>query len=605
MLDYIEKIFITCNPSSGYVASEIFPEGLKIQEKRGARELQPLLLKFKRYKFRGYVKITLRDQLEGYIILKEGMPLNALLITPSGKKLLGLEALQKIQSLDQIPELCMEVHTDIDVDVLSERIPGKLPPMKDDYHGIYAKIQEDDLKEIIEEELVEEQVKEKRERYEAKREIEEKIKEAEREDRESMLYVMALRGVRGEKGMEVGVFTDKYTYDNFVVGPNNKFAYAAAKEVSRNPGGQFNPLFITSPAGLGKTHLLKAIGYYLTRNRPEFKVEYNTTVGLASEITQNKDAEDILHTRNRCSALDVMLLDDVQFLADREVIQEELFYIFNEIMDRGGQIVLSCDRQPENIPALEDRLISRFKSGLMVDIGRPSYETRLGVVDKILEEHRISLDDEIRSYIAKNITKNIREIEGGVNRVLAFSSLLKQEITMEMVKEMLGKQRGRDVYVGDGKSGPDFCPGHCYIIKDEGHETAFRLLRNFTNERKMRIHVFSRMNPNWIRDNMGIEGGNVLWLTGRSSTEHETVPPNLEGLTWRIEEILDQDSVILLDGIEYLAGTSGFDATLQFIRHLVDCVSETGCILLLPIKPETFDKKEMSLLEREMEEVHS
>ncbi len=598
-LRYIENIFIACHISRERVLSEIFPEGLKIREKKGSGELQPMLLKFKKYSFNGYVKINLAEQLTGYVTLKDGMPKNAVIITLSGKKIVGLEALQKIQSLDPLPELQIEAYTNIDIDQLIADAPGKLPTNENGYGGIYAKIQEDEFKEIIEEELVDELVKERGDEFEAKKEIEEKIKETEMEEKEAKVYEMALRGSRGEKGIEDSIFSEKFTYNNFVVGPNNKFAFAAAREVSRRPGDKFNPLFITSSAGLGKTHLLKAIGYYLNRKHPELRVEFNTTAGFASELTvytKEGRREDV---RKKYSQIDVLLMDDIQFLADNEILQEELFYIFNSIKDAGGQIVFTSDRPPEMIPTLEDRLVSRFKSGLVVDIGKPTFETRLAVIDKILKEHDMYIDSDIKRYVASTIKNNIREIEGGLNRILAFSSLLDQEITIGSVKEMLFKySQGPKTESEDIPSKP----GHSYLIKDERPDKTFEYLQRFTEEDRG-IYIFSRMNPKRIKRNIDIVKGNIYWLTARESGTHETVPPNLESITWRIEEILDVDNIIILDGLEYLVSTSGFDATIQFIRHVVDCVSETKCIFILPVKPGAFDKKEISLLEREMEEL--
>lgn len=595
-----ENIFNTCSTSCNHLTAEIFPEGLKIQEKKGDGELQPLLLKLKKYKFNGYIKVMIKEQLEGHIVLKDGMPQNAVLLTTMSKKIIGLEALQKIQALDNLPDLHIEVHTKIDIDELISKAPGRLPTIKDGYGGIYAKIQEDELKEIIEEELVEELVKERGDDFKAKKEIEEKLKAAEREEREAKVYEMALRGSRGEKGVEVGVFSEKFTYNNFVVGPNNKFAFAAAREVSRRPGDKFNPLFITSPAGLGKTHLLKAIGYYVNKNHPVLRVEYNTTANFASQLTAciNKDRPEEL--RNRYSKIHILLMDDVQFLAQRDEVQEELFYVFNDIKERGGQIVLTCDRPPENIPSLEDRLVSRFKSGLVVDIGKPTFETRLAVVDKILKEHDMTLDSDIKEYIARTLKNNIREIEGGFNRILAFSSLLDQEVTIESVKEMLQTHLSREKA---SETDLPSKPGHSYLIKDEKQKKSLKFLEGFSENDERSIYIFSRMNPKRIKRSIDVQEGRVYWLTAKESTAHKTVSPNLESITWRLEEILEGENIILLDGLEYLVSTSGFDATIQFIRHIVDCVSESRCIFLLPVKPGAFDKKEMSLLEREMEEL--
>lgn len=577
------------------VVKQIFPEGLKIKDLEGPGKLQPLLSKLNRYSFEGYVKVTVKDQLTGFITLKEGVPQNAILVTPSGKKILGLEALQKIQSLDQLPEIGIEVHTNIDIDGLVAEAPGKLPSIKHEFGEVYARIQEDEFKELIEEELEEELIKERVEGHDTKEDIEEGLRDSERVEKETKVYQMAIRGARGEPGLDESVFTDKFTFRNFIVGTQNKFAFAAAKEVARSPGGQFNPLLITSPSGLGKTHLLKAIGNYIGGKQPELNIEYMTTADFTAHLKESVEEGDLSGFRKKYFQLDVILMDDIQFIGERKDVQEELFHLFNHVVEEKGQIVISSDRHPDRIPCMDDRLISRFKSGLVVDIGRPEFGTRMAIVDKILRDNGTVLDVEIKECIAKKIKRNVREIEGGLTRILAFSSLLGQEITLNTVKEMLGEGKG-----GEGDDLSRMSPGNSYLVKDDRPESVYLRLKQFGEEEDRGINIISRVNPDKIKENITVKKGEVYWLTAKESSARKTVSPNLEGLTWRIEEMMKDRNLILLDGLEYLVSTSGFDPTIQFIRHIVDSISETSCIFILPVKPGAFEKKELSLLEREM-----
>ncbi len=582
--------------------SEIFPDGLKIQEKHGAGELQALLTKLKRYTFNGYIKVKLDDQLEGYVTLKDGMPRNALIITPSNREIKGLDALQKIQGLDSFKNLSIEVRTNIDVDRLIEKAPGKLPTVQSGGDEAYSEIKEEELKELIEDELKDELEKERGGAKDVKKDIEEKMKDAEIEEKESHVYEQVVQVTRGEPMTSDDLFSDKYTFNTFIVGSSNEFAYAAALETARFPGGKFNPLFITSPAGLGKTHLLKSIGHYINKKHPSLDVAYTITSGFALELSQDDPAKD---PREKYMDVDVFLIDDVQFLAERDEVQEELFRIFNHIKDRNGQIVLTSDRSPESIPSLEDRLVSRFKSGLVVDIGTPALEMRRAVIDKILHEHDLEIEDEVKDYIAQHITRNVREIEGALNRILAFSSLLKQDITLESVKDMLKTHvKDEDLSPGDDEVvefRPE--PRRSYLIETTDSGKLYRLLNDAIDKEERGIHVFTRMNPERVKREFGVKSEEIYWLTARDSPSQRTVAPNLESLTWRLEEIIEEDNIVLLDGLEYLISTSGFDAAIQFIRHMVDSVSETKCTLLIPVNPGAFEKKQLSLLEREMEVV--
>ena len=224
----------------------------------------------------------------------------------------------------------------------------------------------------------------------------------------------------------------KYTFDSFVVGNNNRFAHAAALAVAEAPATSYNPLFIYGGVGLGKTHLMHAIGNEILRNNKNSNILYVTsekfTNQLINAIKDNKNEQ----FRNRYRNIDVLLIDDIQFIAGKERVQEEFFHTFNALHENGKQVILSSDRPPKDINLLEDRLKSRFEWGLIADISNADYETRLAILRKKAQIDNIIIDDEILSNIANRIDTNIRELEGALNKLIARSSLMNSPITMEM-----------------------------------------------------------------------------------------------------------------------------------------------------------------------------
>ena len=229
----------------------------------------------------------------------------------------------------------------------------------------------------------------------------------------------------------------KYTFETFVIGNNNRFAHAAALAVGNEPGNSYNPLFIYGGVGLGKTHLMHAIGNRILENNKYANVLYVTsekfTNQLINAIKDNKNEA----FRNRYRTIDVLLIDDIQFIAGKERIQEEFFHTFNTLHESGKQIILSSDRPPKEINLLEDRLKSRFEWGLIADISNPDYETRLAILRKKAQLDNIIVDDEILSNIANRIDSNIRELEGTLNKLIATSSLTNSPITKEMAEKAI------------------------------------------------------------------------------------------------------------------------------------------------------------------------
>lgn len=229
----------------------------------------------------------------------------------------------------------------------------------------------------------------------------------------------------------------RYTFENFVVGPFNELAHAAAWAVSKKPGFVYNPLFIYGGVGLGKTHLLQAIGNEVAKNSPQKKVRYIPAEKFTAEVVSSIKNRDVENFKAKYRAIDVLILDDVQFLAGKEKTQEEFFHTFNSLYEANKQIILSSDRSPKSIPALAERLRSRFEGGMIGDIGYPDYETRIAILKIKSQEKGISFPDDVLDYIATNIQRNIRELEGALNRLVAYQKINNQTPGLEVVKSLL------------------------------------------------------------------------------------------------------------------------------------------------------------------------
>ena len=231
---------------------------------------------------------------------------------------------------------------------------------------------------------------------------------------------------------------ERYTFDRFVVGPNNQLAAAASRAVSEAPARIYNPLFIYGGVGLGKTHLMHAIGHAVLARDPEKRVAYVSSERFTNELIASIQEGRMPEFRRRYRETDVLLIDDVHFLGEKERTQEEFFHTFNALYEARGQIVLTSDRPPKEIPGLEDRLVSRFAWGLVTDIKPPDLETRAAILRKKAEEDQIALADDVLDFIARNCRSSVRELEGAIIKLLAYSSLTRREITIELAREALG-----------------------------------------------------------------------------------------------------------------------------------------------------------------------
>jgi chromosomal replication initiator protein len=228
-----------------------------------------------------------------------------------------------------------------------------------------------------------------------------------------------------------------YTFNSFIVGKNNELARAASLAVAANPGLTYNPLFIYGGAGLGKTHLLQAIGHEIINKIGEKKILYITCEKFTNDFINSVSNGKATNFKDLYRSVDILLIDDIQFLAGKEGTQEEFFHTFNSLHQNNKQIVLSSDRPPKSIPALENRLLTRFEWGMIADISLPDYETRVAILEAKMAEKQYKLEKEIITYLANNISSNVRELEGALNRIIAYNQLNNTKPTLESIKKIL------------------------------------------------------------------------------------------------------------------------------------------------------------------------
>ncbi len=240
-----------------------------------------------------------------------------------------------------------------------------------------------------------------------------------------------------ERPLRTNNLIPKYTFENFVIGSSNQFAHAASMAVANQPGDHYNPLFIYGGVGLGKTHLINAIGHRAVAKRQGLKVNYLSSESFMNELIGSLRRDKMDEFKNKFRNIDILIVDDVQFIAGKERTQEEFFHTFNSLYESHKQIVITSDKFPKEIPGLEDRLRNRFEWGLIADIQPPDMETRVAILQKKAETEGVQLPHDVAIFLAQNIDSNVRELEGSLTRLGAFASLTKTPITIELTKEVL------------------------------------------------------------------------------------------------------------------------------------------------------------------------
>ena len=237
-------------------------------------------------------------------------------------------------------------------------------------------------------------------------------------------------------------FNPRYTFDDFIVGKHNKFAHAASEAVTHRPGQTYNPLFIYGGVGLGKTHLLHAIGHRVARDYPDFSVVYTTSERFMNELIKAIRDGSTEEFRDHYRMVDVLLIDDIQFIAGKESTQEEFFHTFNALHESGKQLVISCDKPPRDLNPLAERLRSRFEWGLIADIQSPDFETRIAILRSKAERQDLPVPPDVVQYLARRVTKNIRELEGSLNRIIAYAALNERHLSVDLAAAALDSLSG-------------------------------------------------------------------------------------------------------------------------------------------------------------------
>ena len=339
------------------------------------------------------------------------------------------------------------------------------------------------------------------------------------EDRSAFLHPVS-------EPLNIYALNPKYTFDTFVVGSSNHFAHAAALAVAQNPADAYNPLFLYGGVGLGKTHLMHAIGHMVRENDPLARVMYVTSETFTNELIMAIQLDKRLEFRNRYRNVDVLLIDDVQFIAKKQSVQEEFFNTFNTLHNGNKQIIISSDRPPKEISSLEERLRSRFEWGLIADIQAPDVETRIAILRNRARLENLAVDDTIIQFIAEHVVSNIRELEGSLTRVVAYSQLRRRpltlDLTIETLSDLLPDVKKRDVTP--------------QTIKNTVSEYYSISIENLLSERRDREIVMPRQVAMYLcHDMLGIPYKRVSALFERN--DHTTAINACR----RVEEMIEND----------------------------------------------------------------
>ncbi len=417
---------------------------------------------------------------------------------------------------------------------------------------------------------------------------------------------------KGEKGGKE-MFPDsgvrpRFTFDNFIVGDSNRFAHAACQAIAEGAVEPYNPLLLVGTPGLGKTHLLHAIGNRTLERNPGARVRFVTATRLWSEIQAADRDDEIPELRYALRSIDLLLLDDVQDVEGRKRVQEELFEIFEEFRGQGKPLVMVVDRYPSGMQGVDARLRSRFESGLVVDIRAPDPDIRRAFVVFQLVRQEVGFSADLPDFLAERFTVGMRDLEGGVNRVLAFAKVMKRPLDVATARDALGGHR-EEAEPGETSTAkpsrlPDLMPGRCYIFEERKAEIAYKAFSQ--KVARIRGLLICRTNPGRIRNKHGLEGAEVYWLTDKQDSEERTVEPVLERILHRMESFMVSggQGILMLEGLEFLKSSNSFEAVMKFLRRLVDEIAESEFILVLALNPSTWEERQLRTVEGEAEVVH-
>lgn len=399
---------------------------------------------------------------------------------------------------------------------------------------------------------------------------------------------------REEESPTIPRMDPRATFASFVSGPGSRFAEAAARAVAAEPGRRYNPLVVHSRQGMGKSHLLQAVGHEMKRLRRELNVVYLPLDSV--DLGPTEAARASLH--QELETADALLLDDIQFLSGRDRLQDDLMRAINRLISGGKQVMITADREPRRIPSMTERLSSRMESGLVVDIGPLDRGTRLGILRTVASRGGSVVSNDVLEMVAEACPDSVSQLESGMNRLLAFASLMGSEITPDLAREVLGP--GNLTPMGE----IEVRESRSYLVEEARPDLAYHLVGRQVDH-GVRALVFSRSNPATVRGHLGGRKAEVLWLTERESKGSRTVPPSLEKIVMLAEDHIRREgpSIVLLDDLHYLISNAGFEGVIRFIRSLVDEVSERRAVFMVSVSPDSLKVQERSVLEREMEPI--
>ncbi|MFQ5837936.1 MAG: DnaA ATPase domain-containing protein, partial [Thermoplasmata archaeon] len=334
---------------------------------------------------------------------------------------------------------------------------------------------------------------------------------------------------------------------------------------------------------------------------PKTKLRYLSARRFMMELEEAERQDRIFELRKSFRQLDVFILDDLQDIQGKRRVQEELFDLFEDLHAKGRPLVLAADRHPSEMRDVAPRLVSRFESGLVTDLQPPDLKTRLAYLKVLLSSRDASCPARVLKHIAERFTLDMRELEGALNRVLAYALALKKPVDLTLAREALGEESSGTPVSAPPRASLDPLPGHSYLIEEEKPEVAYSVFAQ--RVRNLRGLLITRINPSRVRDRFGIKTAEILWLTDRTDSSERTVEPVLERLMHRVETLMvtGGQGVVMLDGLDYLKSNNSFEGVLRFIRRLIDDISESEFTFILPINPATLEERELKILEGEMD----